>query len=88
MPGEAPYRRYWRIHLRILLGLLSVWFLFGCVLSIFLVEPLNEWKVGGFPLGFWMAQQGTIFAFIALILAYSLIMKWLDRRFDVHEEES
>lgn len=67
---------------------MSVWFLFSCVLSIFLVEPLNEFRLGGFPVGFWIAQQGSIYVFILLILIYALAMKRLDRKYNVHEEET
>ncbi len=69
-------RVYWRTTLRILMGLLAVWFVVSFGLGIILVEPLNAIKVGGFPLGFWFAQQGAIYIFIALILIYAL---WMDR---------
>jgi putative solute:sodium symporter small subunit len=78
---------YWRANIRILLVLLSVWFLVGYVLSIFFVEALNTVKIGGFPLGFWFAQQGSIYVFIVLIFVYARLMARLDRKYDVHEEE-
>jgi putative solute:sodium symporter small subunit len=81
-------QRYWRANLLLLAALMSVWFLFSCVLSIFLVEPLNEFHLGGFPVGFWIAQQGSIYVFILLILIYALAMKRLDRKYNVHEEET
>ncbi|HVR34491.1 MAG TPA: DUF4212 domain-containing protein [Methylomirabilota bacterium] len=81
-------QRYWRANLLLLAALMSVWFLFSCVLSIFLVEPLNEFRLGGFPVGFWIAQQGSIYVFILLILIYALAMKRLDRKYNVHEEET
>jgi putative solute:sodium symporter small subunit len=87
MRSPPEYRRYWRANLKILAVLLSVWFLFSSVLSIFLVEWLNEFRIGGFPLGFWMAQQGSIYVFVLLILIYTLWMRRLDRKYDVHEEE-
>ena len=85
---KPPHHAYWRANLIVLAILLAIWFLFSCVFSIFLVDRLNEFKLGGFPLGFWIAQQGTIYVFIVEIIAYVLIMKKLDRKFDVEEEES
>jgi putative solute:sodium symporter small subunit len=58
------------------------------VLSILLVEPPNRIEFAGFKLGFWIAQQGSIVAFIALILVYCLRMQKLDREFDVDEEKN
>jgi putative solute:sodium symporter small subunit len=63
-------------------------FLFSCVFSIFLVDRLNEFKLGGFPLGFWIAQQGTIYVFVVEVLAYVLIMRKLDRKYDVEEDDA
>jgi putative solute:sodium symporter small subunit len=84
---KQSHHRYWHANLLVLGGLLVVWFLFSCVLSIFLVDWLNQFKLGGFPLGFWIAQQGTIYVFIVLIITYVLIMKKLDRKYDVEEEQ-
>jgi putative solute:sodium symporter small subunit len=80
-------RTYWRRVRRRSLLLLSVWFVAGYVLSIFLAEPLNAFTLGGMPLGFWMAQQGSIFVFIGLVLAYVLTMQRLDREAGVEEAE-
>ena len=68
--------RYWRANLRALTILLSVWFGVSFGLGILLVEPLNAIRVGGFPLGFWFSQQGSIYVFIGLILVYA---RWMDR---------
>lgn len=81
----ANAARYWRANLKILSVLMGIWFVSGCVLSIFLVEDLNKIKLGGFPLGFWFAQQGTIYVFIVLILVYALWMDRLDRQYDERE---
>jgi putative solute:sodium symporter small subunit len=78
---------YWRANLRVVLLLLGIWFFVGHVLSIFLVEPLNHVKIGGFPLGFWFAQQGSIYVFIILIFVYARWMARIDRKFDVHERD-
>lgn len=84
---RPPHHNYWRANLLVLGVLLAVWFLFSCVLSIFLVDRLNEIQVAGFPLGFWIAQQGTILVFIVLIAVYVGIMKKLDRKHDVEGED-
>ncbi|MEA3280331.1 MAG: DUF4212 domain-containing protein, partial [Thermodesulfobacteriota bacterium] len=55
------------------------------VFGILLVNQLNQIKIGGFPLGFWFAQQGSIYVFVALIFVYCIYMANLDRKFDVHE---
>ena len=78
-PSTDP-RAYWRANLRVIAVLLAVWLLVGPGLSIVLVEPLNRLSLGGFPLGFWFAQQGAILVFIALILVYALWMERVDRR--------
>lgn len=57
----------------------------GYVLSIFLVVPLNNIHLGGFPLGFWFAQQGAIYVFVVLIFVYCKLMRNLDREFEVDE---
>jgi putative solute:sodium symporter small subunit len=76
---------YWKKNLKLLLMLLSVWFFVAYVLSIFLVEPLNRFHIGGFPLGFWFAQQGSILVFIVLILVYARAMAKLDRELGEQE---
>lgn len=84
-PRASPRRRYWRRHLRILVGLLSVWFLvsYGC--GILFVDRLDALRLGGFKLGFWFAQQGSIYVFVLLIFLYVLLMNRLDREHDVDE---
>ena len=73
--------QYWSANIRVVLTLMGLWFLFGCVLSIFAVDTLNTFKLGGFPLGFWMAQQGTTIAFIVIVFCYVFIMKRLDESY-------
>ena len=65
--------------------LLAVWFSVSFGLGILLVEPLNQFKLGGFPLGFWFAQQGSIYVFVVLILVYAVWMDRVDRRHGVGE---
>ena len=85
--GEPEQRlhRYWRTNLRYLLGLLFVWFAvsYGC--AILFVDQLDRIRVGGFRLGFWFAQQGSIYVFVVLIFVYVVLRNRLDRRYDVDE---
>ena len=60
-------------------ALLAVWFIVPFGLGIVFVEPLNEFYLGGFPLGFWFAQQGAIYVFMGLVLIYAVMMRRLDR---------
>ncbi|MFW5735567.1 MAG: DUF4212 domain-containing protein [Oceanidesulfovibrio sp.] len=76
---------YWRRNVRYMIVLLSIWFLVSYVFGILLVETLNAITVAGFPLGFWFAQQGSIYVFVVLIFTYFFLMSRLDREFDVHE---
>ncbi len=78
---------YWRANLKLGALLLAIWFLVSFGFGILLVEPLNRISFFGFKLGFWWAQQGSIYVFIALIFVYAWAMKRLDRRYDVHEDE-
>jgi putative solute:sodium symporter small subunit len=78
---------YWQTQIRRTLILLGVWFVVGYVMSIFLAEPLNSINFGGIPFGFWMAQQGSIFVFISLILIYAITAGQLDREAGVEEGE-
>ena len=79
-------RRYWRSNLRLLSCLLVVWFAvsFGC--GILFVEPLNNFRIGEAKLGFWFAQQGSIYVFLVLIAVYVVLMNRLDRKHGVREE--
>lgn len=76
---------YWNANKRIMAVLLTVWAIvaYGC--GMLGAEALNAIHMGGFPLGFWFAQQGSICIFVLLILAYFLIMERVDKQFDVHE---
>lgn len=82
---DEKRRAYWQRNLRYLFILLSIWFLVSYVFSIFLVEPLNQIRLGGFKLGFWFAQQGSIYVFVVLIFIYVRWMNKLDKEFDVDE---
>ena len=78
-------KEYWRKNLRIMAWLLAIWAFVSYGLGIILVNPLNTIHMGGFPLGFWFAQQGSIYVFVVLILVYCKLMRRLDREYDVDE---
>ncbi len=78
-------RTYWRTNIRYVLTLLAIWAIVSYGFGIVLVEPLNTIKIGGFKLGFWFAQQGSIYVFVVLIFVYVWLMNRLDRRFGVDE---
>ena len=77
---------YWRANLKVLAGCMLVWFICSFGLGILLVEQLNQVTIGGFPLGFWFAQQGSIYVFVVLIFFYAWKMNKLDQKYDVHED--
>ncbi|RDH88023.1 MAG: DUF4212 domain-containing protein [endosymbiont of Escarpia spicata] len=77
---------YWRANIRLVTILLVIWFIVSYGFGIILAEPLNTIKIGGVGLGFWFAQQGSIFTFLVLIFIYAKRMNALDREFDVHED--
>ena len=86
--SEPSPAHYWRTNLRIMALLLSIWFVSSFVLGILLVEPLNSVSFGGFPLGFWFAQQGSIYVFVVLILVYAVWMDRVDRRYTAAVERA
>ena len=77
---------YWRANIRILAILLSIWFIVSFGVGILFVEQLNQIKLGGFKLGFWIAQQGSIYTFVVLIFAYVRLMNKLDQKFNFNEK--
>lgn len=79
-------KEYWRTNLRYLLILLSIWFLVSYGAGILFAGELNNVRLGGFKLGFWFAQQGSIYVFVVLILVYAYLMNKLDKKFDVDEK--
>lgn len=76
---------YWKENLRYLAILLSIWFVVSYVFGILLVEQLNTIKIAGFKLGFWFAQQGSIYVFVILIFVYVRLMNKLDKKYGVDE---
>ncbi len=77
---------YWRANLTLVAVLLFIWFLVSYGFGILLVEPLNAIQMGGYKLGFWFAQQGSIYVFLVLIFVYAWSMNRLDRKYGVHED--
>ena len=76
---------YWQKNLRLIARCLVVWFVVSYGFGLLLVEPLNAIRVGGFKLGFWFAQQGAIYVFVALVFYYAWAMNKLDDEFDVKD---
>lgn len=78
-------RAYWRTNIRYMFVLLTLWATVSYLCGIVFVRELNAIKLGGFPLGFWFAQQGSIFGFLVIILVYFVLMRRLDRKYDIDE---
>ncbi len=85
MKEDNTSRAYWNATLSLLTRILIIWFVVSFGAGILLVDVLNQVKLGGYPLGFWFAHQGSIYIFIALIFYYAKKMGDIDRQFDVHE---
>ncbi|WP_038042957.1 DUF4212 domain-containing protein [Thermus tengchongensis] len=81
----SKLEEYWKANVSLIRNLLIVWALVSYVFGILLVEPLNGIRLGGLPLGFWFAQQGSIYVFVVLIFYYAWRMDQLDRHYGVHE---
>lgn len=77
---------YWKANLRLIIIHLAIWSLVSYVFGIILVEQLNTIRLGGYKLGFWFAQQGSIYVFVAQIFIYAAGMNKLDKKFNVHED--
>jgi putative solute:sodium symporter small subunit len=76
---------YWRKNLIYLSSLLIIWFLVSYGAGILFVDWLDQFRLGGFKLGFWFAQQGSIYVFVVLIFVYVYLMNRLDRKFEFDE---
>jgi putative solute:sodium symporter small subunit len=81
MTKKEKASAYWKENLRYLVVLLSIWFIvsYGC--GILFKEQLNNIRLGGFKLGFWFAQQGSIYVFVILIFVYVRLMNKLDKKY-------
>lgn len=78
--------QYWRRNRNLMIKLMMIWFLVSFVFGILLVDQLNMLRIGGYKLGFWFAQQGSIFVFIGLIFYYVSAMRRLDKEFGLDTE--
>ncbi len=85
--SEDRVNQYWSANVRLLCSLLAVWFVVSFGAGILFVRPLNNIMLGGYPLGFWFAQQGAIYVFVGLIFYYTWRMKNIERRFGVDDDE-
>jgi putative solute:sodium symporter small subunit len=85
--NEDQAKEYWRRNLSLMVKLMVIWFVvsYGC--GIILFDVLNQIQIGGYKLGFWFAQQGSIYVFVGLIFYYAKKMSALDREFGVEEDE-
>ncbi len=77
---------YWKANLQLVALCLAIWFIVSFGFGIFFAGALNGIRIGGYQLGFWFAQQGSIYTFVALIFFYAYRMGILDRKFGVHED--
>ena len=77
---------YWKENIKYVFILLAIWFAVSYGAGILFVEQLNEIKLAGFPLGFWFAQQGSIYVFVILIFVYIRLMNKLDKKYGYDEE--
>ncbi len=86
MDEKQKRAAYWRANLRLVGVCLSIWFVVSFGFGIILVDQLNTISLGGYKLGFWFAQQGSIYVFVALIFFYAFRMNKLDKKFDLDED--
>jgi putative solute:sodium symporter small subunit len=71
---------YWRDNLRVVTLLMLIWFAVGYGCGVFGISWLNQFKIGQLGLGFWIAQQGSIFVFVIIVIVYALWMDRIDRK--------
>ena len=83
---EEQAKEYWRRNVSLMVRCLVVWFVVSYGFGILLVDVLNQMQIGGYKLGFWFAQQGSIYTFVILIFYYARKMGQLDREFNVEED--
>ena len=85
-PQQFDPKAYWSATLRLLITVLVIWFIVSFGAGILFRDVLDGVHLGGYPLGFWFAQQGSIFVFVGLIFWYARRMDKIDREHDVHED--
>ncbi len=84
--SESDAKAYWARNVKLMVTMMIIWFIVSFGFGILLFEPLNNISLGGYKLGFWFAQQGAIYVFVALIFVYANRMAALDREFGVHDD--
>ncbi|MEM9086561.1 MAG: DUF4212 domain-containing protein [Pseudomonadota bacterium] len=82
---SASENAYWRENIRLLVSLMVIWFVCSFGAGILFRDFLDQFSLGGYPLGFWFAQQGSIYIFIALIFFYVVRMKQIERKYDLDD---
>jgi len=78
-------KAYWSAVLKLLIIILAIWAVVAFLLSIIFVDALNAANIGGYPLGFWFAQQGSIYIFVILIFVYTAIFSRIDKKYDAQD---
>lgn len=82
---SAAEGAYWRENIRLLVSLMAIWFVVSYGAGILFRDFLDQFMLGGYPLGFWFAQQGSIYVFIAIICFYVVRMKQIERKYDLDD---
>lgn len=84
-PNTSSAGAYWKENIRLLITLMVIWFVVSFGAGILFRDFLDQFMIGGFPLGFWFAQQGSIYVFILLIFYYTVKMKSIERKYDLDD---
>ena len=84
---KSKNQKYWKSNLKIVFSLLVIWFVSSFGFGILFSDYLDQFQLGGFKLGFWFAQQGSIYVFVVLIFLYVWLMKRLDKRLSEEEDK-
>jgi len=85
MTDQENRKAYWQANLRLTAILLVIWFTISYLCGIVFVEELNNFRMGGYKLGFWFAQQGSMYGFVIIIFVYARRMAAIDRKFGLHD---
>ncbi|WP_420430151.1 DUF4212 domain-containing protein [Hyphobacterium sp.] len=85
--ARSSYKAYWRDNLRLMAVLLAIWAAVSFGAGILFRDGLDNFSIGGAPLGFWFAQQGAIYVFVILIFVCSALMHRIERKYDIDDDE-